>query len=243
MKATLLDSKPMNSQHHTAVFSCLTLALLTTGCDNSDSSQTQVEPVTRLVSLEEIPNGILTISETSEGRDGKNDLHRSLALLQNTITGESNSAKPAYYVGDLYGDGEEYWEMIAIQEESPEMDQTYADPTTSDEYKKIMEQDRLDRPHDFDGIYSWAGPEVEGYDEVLKTLPKEDPTYKTPEQREDERKLVEIDVTEQYLDYHRHNNRTQTGPQGKRTKRPEQPEEERIPNIQEYIRAKRNGTI
>lgn len=242
MSATLLDTELMNTQH--SIIICgLALALFSVGCDKGSTAQTQVEPTIRMVNLEEIPNGILITSEIKQGQSTKEDLNHSLSLLQKTAPGKPIHRHPEYYVGDLYGDGEEYWEMMTTQEESPEMDQIYADPTTSDEYKKIIEQDRLDRPHDFDGIYSWAGPEVEGYDEVLKTLPKEDPTYKTAEQRENERKLVEIDVTEQYLDYHRHNKRTQTGPQGKRMKRPEQPEEQRIPNIQEYIRAKRNGTI
>ena len=232
----------MNTKHSIALVSCLALALIATGCDNSSTSQTQQESMTRLVSLEEIPSGILIISETNRGQSAKEDLKDSLSLLQKTAPRKSNQSRPEYYVVDLYGDGEEYWEMMAIQEESPEMDQIYAAPTTSDEYKKIMEQDRLERPHDFDGIYSWAGPEVEGYDEVLKTLPKEDPTYKTTEQRENERKLVEIDVTEEYLAYHRHQNSTH--PEARRTsKRLAEKEKPRIPNIQEYIQAKRNGTL
>ena len=232
----------MNTKNSIALVSCVTLALVATGCNNSSTSQTQVEPMTRLVNLEEIPSGILTISNPDLNQSSRDDLEHSLSLLQKTAPEKSNPVPPAYYVGNLYGDGEEYREMMSVQEESPEMDRTYADPTTSDEYKEMMERDRQQRPHDFDGIYSWAGPEVEGYEEVIKSLPKEDPTYKTVEQRENERKLVEIDVTEQYLDYHGHKTRTQ--PMTRRTsKRVVDKEEKRTPNIQEYIRAKRNGTL
>lgn len=230
----------MNVNFHVASRAIVLFILLGTGCNNSPTAETQ--PVATLVRLDEIPTGILTLPDVRSGT--QDDLEQSLDYLQATT--QSNRPRPAqseYYVGNMYGDGQEYLAMMSIEEVSPSLDHTYADPTTSEEYKALIERERLERPHDFDGIYSWAGPEVEGYDEVLKTLPKEDPTYKTPEQSEVERRLVETDVTDQYLAYHRRNNQTQvTTPYGQPS-RSRKAEANRIPNIQEYIRAKRAGTL
>ena len=106
-----------------------------------------------------------------------------------------------------------------------------------------MDEEVLENPHDFDGIYSWTGPEVEGYEEVLKSLPKEDPTHKIPAQREAERLLVEPNATEQHLTYHRHNTSGPRTDNRKASKTRDDQVQDRLPNIQEYIGAKRRGSL
>lgn len=216
------------------------IAILTTflcsGCDDTTTSETL--PTATLVRLHDIPSGILLPSDFHQ--DSADDLQHSLEFIRSTLPAEaSGETEPTYHVGDMYGDGQEYIAMMSVEEESPSMDHTYADPTTSEQYKAMMDQEVLKNPHDFDGIYSWAGPEVEGYEEVLKTLPKEDPTHKTPAQREEERLLVEIDVTEQYLSYHRRNTPRQPAERLNPHTKKQNKAEKRLPNIQEYIRDKR----
>ena len=220
------------------------IAVLTTflcsGCDETATSKTL--PTASLVRLHDIPSGILLPSDFHQ--ESADDLQHSLEFIQSTFPAETTgNTEPVYHVGDMYGDGQEYLAMMSIEEESPSMDHTYADPTTSEQYKAMMDEEVLENPHDFDGIYSWAGPEVEGYEEVLKSLPKEDPTHKTPAQREAERLLVEPDVTEQYLAYHRHNTSGPRNGNRKASKTKDDQVQERLPNIQEYIRAKRRGSL
>ena len=61
-------------------------------------------------------------------------------------------------------------------------------------------------------------------------------------QREAERLLVEPDVTEQYLAYHRHNTSGPRNGNRKASKTKDGQVQDRLPNIQEYIRAKRRGS-
>ena len=222
-----------------ALFACLTVL---SGCD--DRSETtafrtlDAEPV---VFLSDIPEGTLVDSNTEFGSD--RDLSHALALLEMTkpeskrerLSKEDIPIQP----GTMVGETGEYLKMMVIEETSVEIDRTMTDPTTNDNYNEVMKEEVRLNPDDFESIYSWAGPEVEGYDIVIKSMPQEDPTYRTPEDREKARLLVETDVTDEYLTYHGW--REQSPNDRQRTGRSSGPstEEKTIPNIQEYIRAKR----
>ena len=232
----------MNLQFRIIAWSVCAALPVTIGCD--DKSETaivenlQVEPI---VFLEDIPEQPLSLPQQSEMHQ---DLSQSLALLSNSV-GQSNNATevnrrqlpiaPTVNPGVFYGDEKEYQKMMIVEETPLDIDRISTDPTTNEDYQQLMEEEVRLYPDDFDGIYSWAGPEVEGYEEVIKSMPADDPTYRTPEQKENDRLLVETDVTDEYLGYHRR--RQEFNRKERDSKKDAKP---KIPNIQEYIRAKRN---
>ncbi len=228
------------------------LSLLSLGCGDTETEQSQIDPHVTPVNLEEIPSGILTLDNQEPASNASDDINQSLAMLQSTDHLSNRVATVAteelpIQPGAMYGDGDDYKAMMVLEERPFDLDGLYTDPTVNQGYKDLMDAEVKLTPDDYAGVYFWSGPGVPGYEEVINSMPKEDPTYLTPEQREAQRKLVEVDVTEQYLNYRHHSNESnemlndaRAIPRN-RSNRKDAAEPEKIPNIREYIRAKRAG--